>query len=42
MRVSGSENFQNWGWVGFLFLKSKNRPAGRFLFFSQQKKSAGR
>jgi hypothetical protein len=34
MRVSGSENFQNWRQIGFLFLQNqKNRPAGRFYFF---------
>jgi len=38
MRVSGSENFQNWRRIGFLFLQNQKigRPVG-FYFFQDQK-----
>jgi len=34
MRVSGSENFQNWRRNGFLFLQNQKigRPAGFYFF----------
>jgi hypothetical protein len=43
MRVSGSENFQNWRRIGFLFLQNqKNRLVGRLLFLQNSESEVGR